>query len=213
MPNIIRCPYGHYYDSDKSKDCPVCKDMDRPRERKIQDAPEFGYAQDRSLDDAPTEARFPENMKKNERVTIGGKTTRPPEKGIPGGDEEVTTGVFVGSRGTAVVTGWLVCVKGTMKGRDFRLHHENNWIGRSRNMDIILNEDLFITRDKHCVIVYDGKKHNRFFIQPGSGLTYLNEKPLEAATEIKLGDQIKMGESVFEFVPFCREGHTWEMEK
>ena len=72
------------------------------------------------------------------------------------------------------VTGWLVCVDGAEKGRDYRLHMGFNRIGRSYQMDICLEDDLAITRDNHCSVIYDDK-NGQFLVKPSVGtVTYLN---------------------------------------
>ena len=52
-------------------------------------------------------------------------------------DDGGRTVAFWGNEsGEDYVTGWLVCVAGPEKGRDFRLHYGFNRIGRSYQMDI-----------------------------------------------------------------------------
>ena len=66
---------------------------------------------------------------------------------------------------------------------------------------------------KQCCVVYDSLS-NRFFLTPGPGAaTYLNDSLLENPRELIMGDVIGMGNSKFEFIPFCREGHVWKIEE
>lgn len=108
------------------------------------------------------------------------------------------------------VTGWLVCISGSQKGRDYRLHYGFNRIGRSYNMDICVEDDLQITRDNHCSVVYDVKS-NAFLLMPATGtVTYLNNKVLMQVEKLKTKDKIRVGESTFQFVAFCDGETKWE---
>ncbi|MCC8104047.1 MAG: FHA domain-containing protein [Clostridiales bacterium] len=139
-----------------------------------------------------------------------GSLRRPGISGISAGDDLVTVALFSGRRGNAYVTGWLVSVEGPEKGRDYRIRHGMNWIGSSAAMDIVIYGDPSVAAVRHCSIAYD-RKDNRFFVVAGTGtVTYMNGGILTGAQEIKLGDEIGIGQSKYEFIPFCREGHIWE---
>lgn len=127
-------------------------------------------------------------------------------------DDQRTIGFFSGAKGNDYVTGWLVCLEGPEKGRDYRLHHGFNRIGRSFNMDVQVIDDPAVTREGHCSVVYDDRQ-NQFSVIPSSGaLTYYNGQLLTGPERLKIGDEISLGNSRFEFVPFCREGRIWEKE-
>jgi hypothetical protein len=131
----------------------------------------------------------------------------------PKNDEEKTIGIFARHSGKEFVTGWLVCIRGKEKGRDYRIHNGNNWIGRSYQMDICIVDDPSISRDNHANIVYDYKS-NKFFLLPGQGASVLlNGEALLNPKEIRKRDRITLGNSTFAFVPFCEEDFTWEKEK
>jgi hypothetical protein len=107
------------------------------------------------------------------------------------------------------VVGWLVCVEGVEKGRDYRLHSEKNWIGRSESMDIII-KDPAISRENHAAVVYDPRKET-FDIRPGEvrGMVYVNGE--EAAKSLNLSpyDRIELGDSKFLFIPFVGGDFNW----
>ena len=131
---------------------------------------------------------------------------------LPEEDDQRTVGFFSGAKGNDYVTGWLVCVEGPEKGRDYRLHHGFNRIGRSVSMDIQVLDDPAVTRENHCSVVYDERK-NQFSVIPSSGaLTYCNGQLLTEPKPLNTGDEISLGNSRFEFIPFCREGKVWEKE-
>ncbi|MCC8066365.1 MAG: FHA domain-containing protein [Clostridiales bacterium] len=209
---IIKCVRGHFYDSSKSDECPYCARTEQETEafqKVIQNSPNSSYS--RAMADmeqeAVTQAWRPVGGMQDIHLRNGYGTGT---AGISAGDEPVTVGLFSPGRGTAYVTGWLVCVDGPGKGRDYRICHGMNWIGSSPVMDIVLYSDAQVAPVRHCSIAYDGKS-NRFFAVAGSGsITYYNGSLLEDSHELHPGDELKIGSSTYEFVPFCREGRTWE---
>jgi len=109
------------------------------------------------------------------------------------------------------VVGWLVCAEGASKGKDYRIVSEKNFIGRSNEMDIRILGDNTVHQRNHAVIVYDPEK-NKTTLLPGDsqGLAYIfdNNEEWEAVYEphpLQAGDRIKLGQSVFLFVPLCGE--------
>lgn len=105
--------------------------------------------------------------------------------------------------------GWLVCVKGGQKGRDFRIFPGFNRVGRQSASDICL-EDGQVARESHCAVVYEPKK-GAFYLVPGKGtVTLLNGRRIEETEKLKEGDRIGAGESLMVFIPFCGKERTWE---
>lgn len=129
-------------------------------------------------------------------------------------DKDKTIGVYKEQRQDNPITGWLVCVQGPERGRDYRLYAGFNRMGRGSDLDIYIGTDEKISRECHCSVVYDYKK-NRFLLVPGKGsMTFFPDREtlLEEPKELHLGDRFYIGGSAFEFVPFCREGVSWEEE-
>jgi hypothetical protein len=108
------------------------------------------------------------------------------------------------------VVGWLVCVDGPDRGRDYRLHSEKNFIGRSSNMDICIAGDDSISREKHATVSFEPKK-KEFWLLPGeaSGLVYINEEVVNTPTPLKPRDIIELGRTKVMFYPFCDENFQW----
>lgn len=204
---IVRCANGHFYDHDKYKECPYCIKRESERseiQRNMQNVPQFEVKFDTSINEAVTIAKPKDG---DVQLGVGIRSTA---AGISAGKDPVTIGIFSKHQGKGYVTGWLVAREGPVKGRDYRIYHGMNWIGRNPNMDICISEDLSISQNKHCAVVYDGKS-TQFFVVKGNGsLTYVNGELLEDSVPIHLGDTISIGSCQFEFVPFCREGHKWE---
>ena len=100
------------------------------------------------------------------------------------------------------VCGWIVCVKGPRRGKDYRVMD---------GMDIQILGDNKISRRNHAVIVFDAKKRENMIL-PGdsNGLVYLNEQAGYLPQPLNAYDVIEMGDSKFLFIPFCGENFVWE---
>ena len=102
------------------------------------------------------------------------------------------------------VTGWLVCIEGAEKGKDFRLHSDMNYIGRSRNNDVVLAADPTVSRERHAMVAYDSRGRMFFFAPAnGSSLVRQNGRPVLSTVELKTGDRLEIGEGIYMFVPLC----------
>ena len=108
------------------------------------------------------------------------------------------------------VVGWLVCIEGNDRGRDFRLHAGYNTVGKNPGNDVSIPSDSTISRERHAVIAYD-QEENLFFFAPANGvnLLRLNGKVLMAPAEIKTNDILTIGKSKLLFIPLCTETFRW----
>ncbi len=125
-------------------------------------------------------------------------------------DDDRTMPVFRMETGIDPVVGWLVCVSGTEMGRDFKVHSDNNYIGRSEKMDICIRGDETISRENHATITYDSLDRV-FYFTPGEGrsIVRLNGKALLMTSEIKAYDRVSLGKTELVFIPLCSEGFDW----
>lgn len=121
-----------------------------------------------------------------------------------------TVAVIKKQMGIDPVVGWLVCKTGVEKGKDYRIHAENNYIGRSESMDICIHGDETITRENHAIVTYDNIK-GEFFFTPGMGrsIIRINGNVVLAPTKLNAFDEIEMGITKFIFVPLCGPDFTW----
>ena len=112
------------------------------------------------------------------------------------------------------VVGWLVCVEGAAKGRDFRIHSQYNYIGRGRHMDICIEGDPTISTDKAAVLAYDDLQ-NSFSFAPGQGrnLVRVNGTAVLTTVELQAYDKLTIGKSTFLFIPLCGERFSWNEQK
>lgn len=209
---IIKCENGHWYDSSVNKSCPHCKRDSEKLSIRLDDIEE----DDRTISIAEVDLSLGEEL----GAIIGSANQAAidniiPVEGIPSGsddgDKTISFGFF-DMMNIAPVVGWVVCMTGTEKGKDYRLHAEKNFIGRSTSMDVVLLDDKKIARDKHCSIQYD-PKGNSFYVSSENGnTTYLNDSVVEEPVELSEGDRITIGETELMFVPFCKEERIWESE-
>ena len=144
-------------------------------------------------------------------------TVPPTNVGVRGGIPETLVdpipGTVVtdeGENGIRPVTGWLVCIKGADMGKDFRLHSQRNYIGRSAAADVCLN-DPKVSREPSVEIAYDPFSR-AFFVASCNGakqITYLNKRPLMGDRDLVNGDVLRLGDTELIFVPLCGENFAW----
>lgn len=209
---IIRCAKGHYYDNVKFSRCPHCGVFVTMADEMTMAMPRglfFDNDDDKTIaldnDDDRTIA-FDEDDDKTIALSV------PEPKGAPEmlEDEDKTISHYAEEKGKDFLTGWMVCVKGAERGKDYRLHQGFNRVGRDPSMDVAVMGDLSIGRTAACAIVYDDKT-NRFFVVPQPGAkAYLNGSLIQGTEDMQSGDLLRVGESEFEFIAFCREGRVWE---
>jgi hypothetical protein len=115
---------------------------------------------------------------------------------------------------TEPVAGWLVCLEGPDRGRDYRLHMEKNFIGRAQNMDVVLDGDSTVSREKHAVVIFDPRK-KIFWAVPGeaSGLVYLNGDIVNSPVQMKADDILEVGQTKLALIPFCGDRYSWTKEE
>ena len=203
---ITRCKNGHWYDSSVNRSCPHCKQESEKLSIRLDDIVE----DDRTVSIAEADLSLGEEL----GAIIGNSVnhTMPVSKGTSYDDDKTISFGFFGMTAIRPVVGWLICMNGSEMGKDYRLHAGKNFVGRSTSMDVVLIDDKSISRDRHCSIVYD-PKGNIFFVSAESGnLVYLNGELVSYPKELKDGNMITIGETKLMFIPFCREGRTWENE-
>lgn len=180
---IRKCNKGHFFDDQKFSQCPVCKNANAALGNTATvptDSVMFNYESD-----AKTEFI-------NENYS----------------EEQNTVALYALEEGINPVVGWLVCTSGGEKGKSFELHDGRNFIGRSMTMDIIIAADNYVSREKHCSVVYDNKNIS-FYVLGGNGTSFVNDRLVNVPCELKEGDSLAFGESAFVFIPYCKEGRTW----
>lgn len=129
------------------------------------------------------------------------------------GDDDKTQAYWDGHEGEDPVVGWIVCIEGVNRGKDYKVRSERNFIGRSEDMHINIQGDNTISRRNHAAISYNPKQRN-FVLLPGdgTGIIYVNDEALYSPLEINAYDIIEMGKNKFLFIPLCGGHFEWDSE-
>lgn len=191
---MVRCNQGHFYENTQHTSCPHCG------------VP--GLA-----DNMPpsTVAHRPVPPPENNGTQpMGGHTVGRNDPRAAGG---VT--VRLGPARSAdfdPVVGWLVCIDGPEKGRDYRLRAGRNNIGRDPRMNVCIEADNTISNENHAAVAYSIKNHT-FSLVPGEGrnLVYLNDADVLAPVLLAAFNVIELGKTKLLFVPLCGDGFRWDV--
>lgn len=122
--------------------------------------------------------------------------------------EEKTIGLFFQEEDYNPVTGWIVCIKGTVKGKCYEIHMNRNFLGRDKLMDISVPDDLKISRENHLSITYDNK-NCRFYVKNENGSVIVNKGTINSPVEIFENDILEFGDSKYIFIPYCTNERNW----
>lgn len=181
---LIRCDRGHYFDTQQHSSCPSCGAT--------------------SLVDPVA----PQHLTQGESSAV----TQVRGQAVSC-DMGVTVALVRKHLGFDPIVGWLVCIEGPEKGRDYRVRSERNAIGRGADMAICIASDETISRENHAFINYNPRQAS-FRIAPGEGrgMTYLNGEEVEVPKPLKAYDRIELGMTHLMFVPLCGESFRWENE-
>ena len=127
-------------------------------------------------------------------------------------DDEKTEAIIKKKTGRDPVVGWLVCKAGDEQGEDYKLYSDNNYIVQLQNKNIDISSDITAYKEYYAVISYDYKTQ-KFYLTPGKGtsLLYLNDIELLETKLIRAYDEIKIGNDIFVFAPFCGDAFRWEV--
>ena len=183
---MIRCTEGHFYDPTRHQACPWC-------------AKPLDLGGPPALDATA-----------NKTVPLRAEAAAAAPPVVAGPPQGATRRVVHEQLGIDPVVGWLVCVEGPEKGKDYRLHTEKNFIGRATAMDISIADET-ISRDRHAAVTFEPKRRT-FWLMPGdaSGLVYLNGDVIYAPTEIVAGDRMELGRTTLMLVPLVGDSFRWE---
>jgi hypothetical protein len=188
---MVQCPNGHLYDDRKHTHCPHC--------------PVPGL-RDVTIPGTQAAPMSRPGMPQTEPASARGGAAPVRGGGSPdrsGGVAGVTVGIFQKHTGIDPVVGWLVCIKGANKGRDYRLHSDLNKLGRAPNMDVCIEGDDTISREDHCRIAFSPRSKTYNLVPSDArNLIYLNDEDVLSAMKLKAYDRIDLGDSSFIFIPF-----------
>lgn len=216
-----KCAKGHIYDPNVYGVCPYCNSQHKvinfaPGEEDGKTAPigaqvGFGATEEMGHAQGGIGVTAPGGMQGSEighTLPLDQDITQPPWK-----KTEILDPVK-NMNGNRPIVGWLVCINGPEKGKDYRLFTGKNWIGRSEKNDVSIKKDNTISGEKQAAVAYESKK-GRFHLidSDGSNTNYLNDEPIYGQAELKPYDVIEMGKTRLVFVPFCGEHFMWAAEE
>lgn len=218
-----QCENGHYYESTLTK-CPQCEREAaeqanesggvsdyRPTESfSFSEVEDYGPTAPVGMEGTNASRQMGNNIGETHPVEDFGFTT-------PGGGTfnnslpQNTMCINMNeSAGTLPVVGWLVCIEGPEKGKDYRIHAGYNSIGRSYSMDIVLKYDNNISREKDCYVGYDQQEKEFFFGHDnGRNIIRVNGKRVNGSTDLKSYDILSIGSCKYMFVALCGEQFDW----
>ncbi|MGN0373758.1 MAG: FHA domain-containing protein [Enterocloster sp.] len=203
--NLTRCNNGHFYDADKYASCPHCNSSVQPVDDGVTVALTGSQAS------MVTEAFDNDNSQTvalTDAIEIASSGASAAAH-LP--DEGKTISFYSDTMGTEPVVGWLVCLNGSHFGEGFPLKSGRNFIGRSASMDVILDSDPSVSRERHAIMIYEPK--SRIFIaQPGDSreLFYMNDKVVLNNEQVQPYDRFTIGKTELLFVPLCGEKFSWD---
>lgn len=201
---LTTCPIGHYYDTEKVKECPVCKKLATISDNSFSiqsqvtvsgyklGSPTGGVTELLSPLDANIES-FDVFQVENEYDAMS--------------DENSTIGYFDINGIGNFTAGWLVCIEGADKGRSFTIEIGRNVCGSSAVSDIVISDEA-VVNDMHCSFIYEPKQ-NKFYMTPEKGSVFYNGEFINKPVTLKNDDRITLGSTELVFVPFCNKNRSW----
>ena len=225
---IVRCSKGHFYDSEENATCPMCAAEAARNKNPIgNNVLPDGIIGTSYFDDgnppSPTLPVDPNGGKVQSyqpTVSAGLQDTQSNDNGGMGAFPKtmpLTPPTFLSEENATTfdpVVGWLVCIEGATKGTDYRIHSQNNYIGRSAKMDISIPEDSHISAENSAIIAYDNEDRT-FYFGPCSGrnIVRVNGKPALSVEKIEAYDVLTIGTTKLLFVPLCGDRFDWNEKK
>lgn len=194
-----KCLNGHYFDASVHQECPYCSNSNGSGAT----LPLEGFGSGMSGGSATMPLMQGDND--DGRTVALNQAFNNADS-----DDGRTVALIKENKGIDPVVAWIVCVEGKEKGRDYRIHSDNNFIGRSDRMDICIRGDETVSRENHAIISYD-TVDNSYYFSPGDGraIVRVNDKAVFQTVELKAYDKITVGKSSFLFLPFCGDGFQW----
>ena len=221
---IVRCSKGHFYDSEENATCPMCAAEAARNKNPIgNNVLPDGIIGTSYFDDgntpSPTLPVDPNGGKvQSYQPTVSAGFQDAQSNGMDAFPKtEPISPVAASSEESTTfdpVVGWLVCIEGATKGTDYRIHSQNNYIGRSAKMDISIPEDSHISAENSAIIAYDNEDRV-FYFGPGSGrkIVRVNGKPALSVEKIEAYDVLTVGTTKLLFVPLCGDRFDWNEKK
>ncbi len=134
-------------------------------------------------------------------------------------DAATSATVYGGSKEESAVSkdenslfvGWLVCISGANKGKEYKVRDGYNYIGSSASMDIYIEKDDSIASERAAVIGYDSYTKTFFLSLCGAHtIIRVNSRLLMEQVSLQAYDELTIGETKMIFVPLCGDKFNWD---
>lgn len=205
--DMKRCPQGHFYDAARDASCPYCAGNNKQFKTYVMENSNT-YPQTKDIYPSEGALKTRPLQESADSIPVTRPLVEPKQKTSE--KENKTVAIVFKEMGMDPVTGWLVCIDGPSKGKDYRLHSAKNFIGRSEKMDVCLTGDDTVSREAHAIISYEPRKGVfRLYQGESKGLVYLNNEEVINPEELKAYDCIEIGKTKLIFIPFCGEYFKW----
>lgn len=216
---MTQCQSGHFYDETKFSACPYCPAMGAAPVGKTVPAPPGAGGLPFTVPPAGATAppALPDSGK---TVPMRPLDAMPPPlpsaPGVPAGGQKTVVAYpqfnapVEAPAPVSPVVGWLVCTEGPARGRDFRLHVAKNFVGREKTMDVCIEGDPEVSRERHAEVIFEPQT-KAFWLKPGdsSGLVYLNGAIQFSPVPLNPRDIITLGKSKLMLVPLVGADFDW----
>jgi hypothetical protein len=221
------CKNGHWFDTTKHKTCPSCISIPTPDEKidpPVDNTDNIGRTIPVPINGSEdsTETTADSSVKKDQGTTPTAVSRRSRIRGSKSGpfiNSDKTVPVIYTEVDKSLPVGFMICISGEYKGNFYKLHSDNNTIGRdtdSRKHDINISNDNNISRESNVTVNYNPGT-NEFSLSGGNGdrseiIVKRNNKPVMPNTSVVLSayDKILIGKTKFIFLPLCGEAFVWE---
>lgn len=199
-----KCVNGHYYDASVNSECPYCEGGNNAGKTMA-----LNFAA--NVDEDGDSKTLP--MGYTAQAANSPLSQKAPAPAVEDDDDGRTIAIVRQDTGIDPVVGWLVCVAGKEKGRDYRIHSDNNYIGRSEKMDVCIRGDETISRESHAIVSYDSVDKIYYF-SPGEGRNIVrhNGKAIFRTVELHAYDGVIVGQTELLFMPLCGNDFEWSGE-
>ncbi|KJU87138.1 signal peptide protein [Candidatus Magnetobacterium bavaricum] len=191
-----RCPADmHYYNPDKNPECPYCRNA---QDEKISTGVFNRMANADGADNATTVP-----------VVNVRKASAPKPEAPADAADVVTKSIFKIKSGFNPVVGWLVCIDGNEKGKDYRIRAGINEVGRD-DVHISIKGDEMVSRRDHAEIEYDPEDNSYHVIRKKNIAVKLNGEKVRGDAKLTANDILQFGQTTFVFIPLCTAQFNWE---
>ena len=198
MKGFKRCEKGHMY-KENLNECPYCPKGNAESNDKTEVAGNSDKF-DKTEIFVGNSSKKPIKAPSSKKTVLEKKASDDLNRTFIQGATDSTEPSSTTPRSTRKLMGWIVSFSNDPMGIDFKVYEGRNFLGSNNTeCDITITGDQSIS-GKHALILC---RKNKFWLsdQLSSNGTFLNDEDLDPneSPEIKDGDNIKLGNTIFKF--------------